>query len=209
MLRMYANSRSTLSTTLTSTFADNISNGPTQHTSSQFHFHSNELCQYCRNECRHRPLRWSSLGPTQADRSLGQPRRRFLHSLFVYSRYAWHEHLCQLAKCREHSARTDHLRTPWRLGSLSMGNTREVRRKSGHNFPRRRPHPLLRSATDFLSFMGGYTVFLGPITGIMITDVSLRYPFILAGGKRIRIVLRLRCASVPYDVRRTGAPPPP
>jgi hypothetical protein len=44
-----------------------------------------------------------------------------------------------------------------------------------------------------LSFLGGYTVFLGPITGIMVTDLSLRNPFILVGGKRIRIVLRRRC----------------
>ena len=44
-----------------------------------------------------------------------------------------------------------------------------------------------------LSFLGGYTVFLGPITGIMVTDLSLRNPFILVGGKRIQIVLRRRC----------------
>ena len=33
-------------------------------------------------------------------------------------------------------------------------------------------HSLLYSATGFLAFMGGYTVFLGPIAGIMVTDVS-------------------------------------
>jgi NCS1 family nucleobase:cation symporter-1 len=31
---------------------------------------------------------------------------------------------------------------------------------------------VLYSATGFLAFMGGYTVFLGPIAGIMVTDVS-------------------------------------
>ncbi|KAH9976618.1 cytosine-purine permease [Lactifluus volemus] len=35
------------------------------------------------------------------------------------------------------------------------------------------PWEILASATGFLSFMGGYTVFLGPITGIMITDYWL------------------------------------
>ena len=44
--------------------------------------------------------------------------------------------------------------------------------------PRQLPHLLLSSATGFLSFMSGYTVFLGPITGIMITDVSPVAPFI-------------------------------
>jgi NCS1 family nucleobase:cation symporter-1 len=35
------------------------------------------------------------------------------------------------------------------------------------------PWEILASATGFLSFMGGYTVFLGPITGIMVTDYWL------------------------------------
>ncbi|KAI0255439.1 cytosine-purine permease [Lactifluus subvellereus] len=35
------------------------------------------------------------------------------------------------------------------------------------------PWEILASATGFLSFMGGYTVFLGPITGVMITDYWL------------------------------------
>ena len=43
-------------------------------------------------------------------------------------------------------------------------------------YPRQLPH--LSSATGFLSFMSGYTVFLGPITGIMITDVSSHVSFI-------------------------------
>ena len=34
------------------------------------------------------------------------------------------------------------------------------------------PWEILANATGFLSFMSGYTVFLGPIAGIMITDVS-------------------------------------
>ena len=71
---------------------------------------------------------------------------------------------------------------PWEILARCVG----LRRNSGHNFLRWQPHFLLHSATGFLSFMGGYTVFLGPITGIMITDVSLRYPFILVGGGRIR-----------------------
>ena len=45
-------------------------------------------------------------------------------------------------------------------------------------YQRQLPHLYLSSATGFLSFMSGYTVFLGPITGIMITDVSPRAPFI-------------------------------
>ncbi|KAI0258157.1 NCS1 nucleoside transporter family [Gloeopeniophorella convolvens] len=35
------------------------------------------------------------------------------------------------------------------------------------------PWEILASATGFLSFMNGYTVFLGPITGVMITDYWL------------------------------------
>jgi len=35
------------------------------------------------------------------------------------------------------------------------------------------PWEILASATGFLSFMSGYTVFLGPITGIMVTDYWL------------------------------------
>lgn len=35
------------------------------------------------------------------------------------------------------------------------------------------PWEILASATGFLAFMGGYTVFLGPITGIMVTDYWL------------------------------------
>ncbi|KAN0105611.1 NCS1 nucleoside transporter family [Russula decolorans] len=35
------------------------------------------------------------------------------------------------------------------------------------------PWEILASATGFLTFMGGYTVFLGPITGIMIADYWL------------------------------------
>ena len=31
------------------------------------------------------------------------------------------------------------------------------------------------SAQGFLSFMNGYTVFLGPFAGIMVTDVSLTW----------------------------------
>jgi hypothetical protein len=54
-----------------------------------------------------------------------------------------------------------------------MGNTREVcastEENSGDTIV---PHSLLYSATGFLAFMGGYTVFLGPIAGIMVTDVS-------------------------------------
>ena len=34
------------------------------------------------------------------------------------------------------------------------------------------PWEILANAVGFLSFMGGYTVFLGPISGIMIADVS-------------------------------------
>lgn len=33
------------------------------------------------------------------------------------------------------------------------------------------PWEILASATGFLSFMNGYTVFLGPIAGIMVADV--------------------------------------
>jgi NCS1 family nucleobase:cation symporter-1 len=51
------------------------------------------------------------------------------------------------------------------------------------HFQWQRPHSLLRSATGFLSFMSGYTVFLGPITGIMVTDVSLHI-VILSSTKR-------------------------
>jgi hypothetical protein len=63
------------------------------------------------------------------------------------------------------------------MGALPLGNTREVRRKGCEITPRLLPHLRLRSATGFLSFMSGYTVFLGPITGVMITDVSLLFPF--------------------------------
>ena len=35
----------------------------------------------------------------------------------------------------------------------------------------RKSHSGCFSATGFLSFMNGYTVFLGPIAGIMVTDV--------------------------------------
>lgn len=37
------------------------------------------------------------------------------------------------------------------------------------------PWEILANATGFLSFMNGYTVFLGPIAGIMIADVSFRF----------------------------------
>ena len=63
------------------------------------------------------------------------------------------------------------------MGTLPMGNTREVR-TSQENTLRISFHGssliLGYSATGFLTFMGGYTVFLGPITGIMITDASFR-----------------------------------
>ena len=36
-------------------------------------------------------------------------------------------------------------------------------------YPRQLPHLQMSSATGFLSFMSGYTVFISPITGIMIT----------------------------------------
>lgn len=39
------------------------------------------------------------------------------------------------------------------------------------------PWEILANATGFLSFMSGYTVFLGPIAGIMITDVSSLFFF--------------------------------
>ena len=35
------------------------------------------------------------------------------------------------------------------------------------------PWEILASAQGFLSFMNGYTVFLGPIAGIMVADVSI------------------------------------
>ena len=34
----------------------------------------------------------------------------------------------------------------------------------------------VHSAQGFLTFMSGYTVFLGPFAGIMVTDVSLPIP---------------------------------
>ena len=40
------------------------------------------------------------------------------------------------------------------------------------------PWEILANATGFLSFMSGYTVFLGPIAGIMITDVSSLFFFL-------------------------------
>jgi len=66
-----------------------------------------------------------------------------------------------------------------------MGDPREVRRKDVEITPRHSPHSVLRSATGFLSFMSGYTVFLGPITGIMVTDVSPR-DFLLVFNKNFR-----------------------
>jgi hypothetical protein len=65
---------------------------------------------------------------------------------------------------------------------------------------------LLSSATGFLSFMSGYTVFLGPITGIMITDVSPGAPFIHPyHWQRVSslITSRLVLACTPHICRRS------
>ena len=64
---------------------------------------------------------------------------------------------------------------PWEI----LARCVRLRRNSGDDFPRRRPYYLLRSATGFLSFIGGYTIFLAPITGIMVTDVSHHNPIFL------------------------------
>ena len=60
-------------------------------------------------------------------------------------------------------------------GRYSQGASRET---FGSLSTTARLTRLLSSATGFLSFMSGYTVFLGPISGIMITDVSFRLPFV-------------------------------
>lgn len=39
------------------------------------------------------------------------------------------------------------------------------------------PWEILAKAIGFLNFMAGYTVFLGPIAGIMISDVGTDLPF--------------------------------
>ena len=95
----------------------------------------------------------------------------------------WERYDRAVAALYQHSAWAGHLRNPWWMGGLSMGNTREVcssQKKLWKSFPRRQSHNLLYSATGFLSFLGGYAVFLGPITGIMFTDVSHRSPLSLA-----------------------------
>jgi hypothetical protein len=54
--------------------------------------------------------------------------------------------------------------------------------------------------------MGAYTVFIGPITGIVTTDVSLRNPFSLVISKGFRILLRLSrlvLARTPHSCRRS------
>ena len=60
---------------------------------------------------------------------------------------------------------------PWEILARCVAGTLDSHTRQVLNL-------LLSSATGFLSFMSGYTVFLGPITGIMITDVSPGAPFI-------------------------------
>ena len=39
---------------------------------------------------------------------------------------------------------------------------------------------ILASAQEFLAFLGGYTIFLGPMTSILMTEyVSLHYPLLI------------------------------
>jgi len=68
----------------------------------------------------------------------------------------------------QHPTGSDHLRIHRRMGTLSMGHIGQVHRPFlstlgflSHSY----------SAQGFLNFMNGYTIFLGPIAGIMITDV--------------------------------------
>ena len=77
---------------------------------------------------------------------------------------------------------------PWEI----LARCVRLRSNSWDSFPRRQPHSMLCSASGFLSFMSGYTVFIGPITGIMITDVSPRNPLI--------VVVRIRIAASPLSI---------
>jgi NCS1 family nucleobase:cation symporter-1 len=68
---------------------------------------------------------------------------------------------------------------PWEI----LARCVRLRRNSGERLcsAMAKPHSLPRSASGFLAFMGGYTVFIAPITGIVTTDVSKspRNPFSL------------------------------
>lgn len=55
------------------------------------------------------------------------------------------------------------------MGTLPLGDPRQVRSLEGVIVIF---DATVYSATGFLSFMNGYTVFLGPFAGIMVTDVS-------------------------------------
>lgn len=70
---------------------------------------------------------------------------------------------------------------------------------------------ILYSASGFLAFMSGYTVFLGPFAGIMVTDVRLRsvlyarrpliFDFICSIGSSITVELTFhRCTDLTDDI---------
>ena len=100
--------------------------------------HVGRLRWHRRDECGYHPLRRNSLGSAQADRQVGQPRRRVLHVFRVCSLHAGHEYLGQLSERWErhdralptlyqHPTWASHLRVSWWVGTLPLGHTRKVR----------------------------------------------------------------------------------
>ena len=111
-----------------------------------------------------------------------------------------------LSVLSQHPPRAGHLRVAWRVGTLPVGNTREVCHGHVESFPRQLVHSLLCSATGFLSFISDYTVFLGPISGIMITDVRSRALFVLVFIKGLLSIgwCTARMSTFPQCIGLTG-----
>ncbi len=63
--------------------------------------HFGQFCWDCSDKCRDDSLRPNSLGPTQARRSMGQPRLCILRGSRVRPVHLEHEYLSQLAECWE------------------------------------------------------------------------------------------------------------
>jgi NCS1 family nucleobase:cation symporter-1 len=79
---------------------------------------------------------------------------------------------CSFGTVYQHQTRTNIVCDYWWLGIMSMGDSCQVSFSPPHEFAQ----PLSSdSAQGFLSFMDGYTIFLGPFAGIMVTDVGLTY----------------------------------
>jgi hypothetical protein len=156
--------------------------------SNPYWFYVSQLHRSRSHKCWRRPLWPSSLGPAQAYRPVGQSRLRILHISRVRSLHArleylsefsgcWERYGCAVPPIHQHSTWADHMRDSRRLGALSMEDSRQVRICSWEISAQLTG---TGSAPGFLSFVSSYTVFAGPIIGIIVTDVYTLFPRVIS-----------------------------